>query len=394
MSWRTMSPMSERTKFVVLHESGDRTMAGLCQEFGISRKTGYKWLKRYEERGLEGLKERNRAPLHHPNETDPRIVGELLKTRKAHPTWGPKKLLWTMERQGIAKALPSTSTAWAILKRNGLVEPKHRRRRLEAGSNPGWEASGPNDVWCADFKGQFKTLDGEYCYPLTVTDGYSRFLVSCQGLPSTRVDGALKVFERAFREYGLPGRLRTDNGAPFASTGLARLTQLSVWFYKLGIELERIQPGHPEQNGRHERMHRTLKKETVFPPGKDRREQQRKFDRFRGEFNDERPHEALGLRPPATLYRPSNRSYPRKFEEYDYPGNYEVRKVTDGKIAFRMHNIYTNECLSGERVGLVETDNGIWRVYFRGLELGVIDERLLKRSRRLGYGKVLPMCPI
>ena len=370
-------------------------MTGLCTEFGISRKTGYKWVNRFHDRGIEGLQEQSRAPRSHPNATDPQIESGLLRERKAHPTWGPKKLLWKLHQQGIKEPLPSTSTAWAILKRHGLVETRRRRRRQEASSAPGLKVAGPNDVWCADFKGQFKTRDGEYCFPLTVSDGYSRYLVSCRALQDTSTKGAQPVFERAFREYGLPWRLRTDNGSPFASMGLARLSKLSVWLIKIGIQLERIQPGHPEQNGRHERMHRTLKKETVLPPAENLELQQRRFDRFRKEYNEERPHEALGLKPPGSVYESSPRPYPRRIEEYDYPAHYVVRRVmASGRICFRMHEIYANECLFGEPLGLTEIDDGIWRVYFRSHELGIVDERQLHRTRRVGYGKVLPMCPI
>jgi putative transposase len=395
MSWRATSPMSERVKFIGMCLGGGRTMTGLCSEFGISRKTGYKWLNRYKDGNLDGLKEQSRAPRSHPNVTDPRVEAKLLAARKKHPTWGPKKLLWRLHQEGIRPHLPAASTAWAILKRHGLVEARRRRRPRDGSSAPGMGMTRPNEVWCADYKGQFKTKDGLYCYPLTVSDGYSRYLVSCRGLRDTGTEGARPVFERAFRDYGLPWRLRTDNGSPFASTGLARLTALSVWMIKLGIELERIQPGHPEQNGRHERMHRTLKRETVVPPAGDLRAQQRRFDRFRREYNEERPHEALGQRPPGSVYERSPRPYPRSIEDYEYPAHYEVRKVSGfGTFPFRMHAIYANECLNGERLGLVEIDDGIWRVHFRGHELGIVDERQLRRTKRIGYGKVLPMCPI
>ena len=395
MSWSETSAMTERKKLVEMYRGKGRTMSSICRELGVSRKTGYKWVKRHEERGLEGLKDRSRAPRSHPNATPAEVESRLLEAREERPLWGPKKLLWKLRQEDGRLTVPSASTAWAILKRHGLIETRQRRRPPEASSAPRMAVTGPNDVWCADYKGQFKTMDGRYCYPLTVSDGFSRYLVSCRGLRNTRTQGARPVFERAFREYGLPWRLRTDNGNPFASSGLAGLTSLTVWMLKLGIGLERIQPGHPEQNGRHERMHRTLKRETVVPPAADLEAQQRRFDRFRRDYNEERPHEALGLRPPGAVYERSRRPYPRQLEEYEYPTHYEVRKVDlFARFTFRMHSIYANECLIGEYLGLVEVEDGIWRVYFRNLELGIVDESQLRRTKRIGYGKVLPMCPI
>jgi transposase InsO family protein len=317
----------------------------------------------------------------------------LVAARRNHPTWGPKKLVGWLRGKGHEE-LPSPSTAGSILKRQGLVEDRRRRTRQphRAGTVLAHEA---NDLWCADYKGQFKSLDGNEIYPMTVTDRHSRYLLRCIGLTDTSAAAAWRVFEGAFREFGLPRALRTDNGSPFASSGLARLTTLSVWWIKLGIELQRIQPGHPQQNGQHERMHRTLKQETVSPPAADLREQQQRFDAFRLEFNEERPHEALGQKPPATLYRPSSRTYNGKIEPHEYPVHFEVRKVcSNGMIPFRMHNIYANECLGGEYVGLVEVDDGVWRVYFRRFELGLIDERSLRRRGRIGSGRVLPMSPV
>lgn len=393
MSWKVSDPMSEREDFIVLLKSGQRTMTSLCQEFGISRKTGYKVAKRYEEEGLEGLKERSRAPHVQARETAREIQQVLIDARKAHPTWGPRKIrAWLQNRDGSLD-LPSPSTIGDILRREGLVHPRRRgRMKSPYGSTPRSDAKESNQQWDADFKGEFLLGNGTYCFPLTVTDNYSRYLLKVHALAGTGTAGTRRIFERAFREFGLPHSIRTDNGCPFAGSGLGHLSGLSVWWIKLGILLLRGRPHHPEDNGRHERMHRTLKAEATRPPAFRNQSQQKRFNAFREEYNNERPHEALDQKPPARLFKVSARPYPSRVPDLEYPAHYEVRTVNSGGIfSWHSQGIFVNNSLEGERVGLVEFDDGLWKVYFSTLELGVLD---LKRMKGRKTGRVLPMCPV
>jgi putative transposase len=328
MPWSQTSPMDQRTQFIADHLRQRYSMAELCEQYGISRKTGYKWIERYVERGPEGLQERSRRPGSSPNETPTEVVQALLEQRRRHPSWGGKKLLTVLAQRHPNWSLPHRSTACDILNRHGMVPKQRRRRAIGHPGQPSSSILAPNDLWCADFKGQFKTGDGIYCYPLTVTDGYSRFLLQCQGLSSTRVAEAEPVFTRLFKQYGLPLRIRTDNGVPFATNTLARLSSLSAWWVRLGVMPELIEPGKPQQNGRHERMHRTLKAETTRPAAATLRAQQRKFNHFRHEFNTERPHEALEMRTPAACYQPSFRPMPDRLPPLVYPDRFEVRYVS------------------------------------------------------------------
>lgn len=393
MSWRASDAMSERVKFIGLLQSGQRTLAGLCREFGISRPTGYKWAQRFEEEGLEGLKERSRAPLLSPQETETEVQELLIRARKRHPSWGPRKLKAWLEDQAGTPELPASSTIGDILRREGLVKSRRARCKLPLPQGPYvQQVSRPNEEWNADFKGQFRMGSGEYCYPLTVSDGFSRYLLEIQALRGTGTEGARRGFERAFRTYGLPEAIRSDNGSPFASTALGRLSGLSVWWLRLGIRPVTIRPSHPEDNGRHERMHRTLKAETTRPPAKDLAPQQKRFMAFQREYNEERPHEALGQKPPARIYRPSTRPYPKRLPEIEYPSHYEERQVCGGgTFTWRTQSVFISESLTGERIGLVEVDDGLWRVYFAGLELGILDEAQLRQART---GRVLPMSPV
>lgn len=392
MSWRTSDAMSERKKFIELLQSGQRSLAGLCREFGISRPTGYKWAARYEAEGTRGLEERSRVPHHSPQETPEAIRESIIEARELHPTWGPLKLRWWLEeRRGMA-GLPAPSTIGDILKREGLIHPRRRRRPHPPSAGPYVQkVQRPNQEWNADFKGEFRMGSGEYCYPLTVTDAFSRYLLEVRALEGTGTEGAWSGFQRAFEAYGLPEAIRTDNGVPFASTGLGRISKLGVWFTRLGIRLVRTRPGHPQDNGRHERMHRTLKAETTRPPAPEMRAQQRLFDRFRADYNHQRPHQALGQQPPVQVYRASSRRYPARMPEVEYPSHYEVRKVTSGGIfRWRSRVTFVSQCLVGERIGLVEVDDGLWRVYFAALELGILDET---ENHRRKIGRVLPMSP-
>jgi|SRR5688572_5496480 len=392
MTWKVSDPMSEKLKFMGLALSKQRTIAGLCREFGISRTTAYKYLERYEQDGLEGLKERSRAPKVMPRETRREIRDLLIGARKTHPTWGPRKLrVWLGERNPDLE-LPYPSTIGDILKREGLVQPRSRRRKPPPVSSAPSDVRKPNQEWNADYKGEFRLGNGDYCFPLTVTDSYSRYLLTVRALRSTANSAARPCFDAAFREFGLPEAIRTDNGCPFAGTGLARLSGLSVHWVKLGIRLVRGRPHHPQDNGRHERMHRTLKAETPRPPAQQWRGQQSRFDAFQEEYNCERPHEALGQKPPARLYRASSRPFPARIPDCEYPGHYEVRTVGSGGIfAWHSQQIFVSHSLRGERIGLVEIEDGVWRVYFAHLELGVLDEQELKGRRT---GKVYAMSPV
>ena len=300
--------MRERVGFIALVERSELTFTEICERYGISRKTGYKWRARYAEGGPEGLLAHSRRPRHSPNATSRRVAEALEELRRRHPTWGAGKLLKILARRNPGWALPTRSTGCELLKRAGLVRQRRRRSRVGHPGPPLSEMEEPNAVWSADFKGQFKTRDGVYCYPLTVADGCSRYLLCCQGLHSTRTELVKPVFTRLFEEYGLPCTIRTDNGSPFATTALGRLSHLSVWWIRLGIEPELTEPASPAQNGRHERMHKTLKAETTRPPAGNLSAQQARFNRFRREFNEERPHEALGQETPESVYE---RSAPR-----------------------------------------------------------------------------------
>ena len=387
MPWSQTTPMHQKTLFIADHLRGTRPVSELCSEYGISRKTAYKWIERYIRCGPAGLEDRSRRPRHAPNATPPAVVEALLALRRRHPTWGSKKLLAVIHRRHPQWPLPGRSAACDILRRHGLVRRKTHRRLIGHPGKPSGLILAPNHVWCADFKGQFRMGNGRYCYPLTVSDGYSRFLLGCHGLPSTMVDGAKPVFARLFREYGLPQFIRTDNGVPFATNTLARLSRLSAWWVRLGVLPQLIEPGKPQQNGRHERMHRTLKAETTRPPAASFRSQQANFDRFRREFNHERPHEALDMHTPATVYRRSPREMPQKLPALEYPDRFEVRYVSaNGGIRWNCGWINVSITCIGEYVGLEEIDDGVWNVYFGALKLG----RLLERQGRIedAYGRL------
>ena len=376
MPWNEVLPMDEKTRFVTDVRSELHTISELCRRHGISRKTGYKWIQRYAENGASGLAERTSRPQSASEETAPEIVEALLRTRERHPTWGAKKLIAYLERRHRDWTLPAKSTAHDILKRNGLVPTPRTRRRQPHPGRPLTGFTEPNRIWTADFKGQFRTRDGVYCYPLTIQDGYSRFLLACQALPGTRLEATKQVFKRVFMAYGLPERIRTDNGVPFASMALARLSQLSAWWIRLGITPELIEPGKPQQNGRHERMHRTLKAQTTRPPATDLRAQQKRFDAFLAEFNHERPHEALRMNVPAELYRPSDRPYPKNLKSFVYPGHYEVRKVSsNGGVRWNARWLWVSQILGGLHIGFEEVDHEAWDVYFGPILLGRFFEK-------------------
>ncbi|MCX6618612.1 MAG: IS481 family transposase [Acidobacteria bacterium] len=379
MAWKESCALEEGTKFVLECSKDEWTMAELCEEYGISRPTGYKWWRRYQRGGLEALAELDRAPRRHPNATGADVEKLILAARQAHGRWGPRKLRAWLAAKQPERRWPATSTIGALLRREGLTVPQRRKRRTPPYSEPFQSVQESNAVWCIDFKGWFRTQDGERCEPLTISDGWSRYLLRCQAVAGPNGEQVRALMEAAFREYGLPGAIRSDNGSPFAGRGLGGLSRLSVWWIKLGIAPERIAPGRPDQNGRHERMHRTLKAETAQPPKANRREQQHAFDRFRTEYNEERPHEALDYRTPASLYTVSPRPYPARVPTIEYPDGVIVRRVQPrGQISWKHREVFISEALALEWVGLELIDDWHYRIYFGPIELGTFDEKQLK----------------
>lgn len=374
MSWRETCAMKERIGLMAELERGERTMSELCRVFGISRKTGYKWSARYREHGIAGLEDQSRAP-----HTRPYVVGEpvkvaLLELRARHPDWGPVKLLDWLRPRHPDWVLPVASTVALLLARRGLVKPRPASRNRTPYGAPFVVAVAPNELWSADFKGQFRTGDGRYCYPLTISDAYSRFLLCCRGLHQPRFTQVMPWFERVFRHYGLPSAIRTDNGAPFASAALGGISRLSLWWLKLGILPERIRPGQPQQNARHERMHGTLKR--ACAPQADLHAQQRAFERFRRDYNTERPHQALKGATPHMHYNASPRTYPSRLPALAYPTGYEQRRVMpSGCIGWIGRKWYVAGVLAGETIGLYPIDDGLWRLHVGPLAVGTLDAR-------------------
>lgn len=349
-------------------------MAELCREFGIARRTGYKWAQRFLDGGVPNLVDRTRAPHVVPHAASSEVVDAIVALRKRYPAWGPKKLEAYLEREHPDVSWPSRSTMAAILRRHGLIEPRRMRRTTPTSKQPLAAATEPNIVWCTDFKGKFR-VEGRYCHPLTITDGYSRFVLRCEPLAGEHTATSRGVFESAFREYGLPLRMRSDNGTPFASTSIGGLSALSVWWIKLGIFPERIEPGHPEQNGRHERMHRTLKADVASPPRSNWEAQQLALETWRQEFNSVRPHEALGMQTPASLYIPSSRSYPDALSDPEYPSHFDVRRVKGtGAISMRDQSVSLGSVLERECVGVEPIADGIWHLWFGPVFLGRLTE--------------------
>lgn len=372
MPWRESRVMEERIRFVRDYERAEMTMAELCRVYGIARKTGYKIWRRWEEQGAAGLEEWSRAPLRHPNQTPAGMEAAVLELRRAHMRWGPRKLREVLRRS--QSGVPAASTIGALLQRAGLVMERRRRRRTPPYTQPFAAADGPNQVWCADFKGHFRTGDGERIDPFTLSDAHSRYLLRCQAVEKADTAAVRSICEAAFREYGLPRAIRTDNGAPFSSAAIAGLSRLAVYWIKLGIVPERIAPGHPEQNGRHERMHRTLKDATARPAAANRRAQQRAFDRFRQEYNEQRPHEALAMQTPAAVHARSPRAYPARVPEPEYDSGMEVRRVCEGgKFRWQGRHVFLTKALAGERIALEPIGEHAWRIYFAAIPLARLD---------------------
>ena len=376
MPWKETCTVEEREAFIEAAKAKSMPFCDVCAAYGIVPKTGYKWLERYHQGGVAALKDRSRAPKRVPWALSRDMAKKLIALREKRPKWGPRKILGYLETHESGLELPAASTVGELFKREGLVKSK-RRRRWPAGATPTGlvEPKAPNDCWGVDFKGQF-VVDHEYCYPLTTSDLFSRFLLGCTALRSTATLGVWPIFERLFREYGLPGAIRSDNGVPFSSIALGGLSALAVWWVRLGIRLERIPPGQPQHNGRHERMHKTMKAEACKPPEATMPAQQRRFDAFRLDFNIDRPHEALGNEAPAAVYEPSQRCYPSKLPELEYPGQFALRRVRhDGSIKLLRQELYLSEPLAGEIVGLEEMDDQLWHLHFGPIFLGILDGR-------------------
>jgi len=386
--------MDERVRFVARLLDGEK-MAPLCRSFGISRKTGYKIFERYKQMGLEGLTDRSRRPYRHANKLPFQIESLIVSVKREQPSWGAPKIREKLVRLYPDLEAPAVSTVHAVLDRHGLVQRRKRRRHRAQGTQLS-APRGPNDLWCADYKGEFMLTDRRYCYPLTVTDHESRYLLACEALSSTKEAYALPVFERLFREFGLPRAIRTDNGVPFASpNALYGLSRLAVWWLRLGIAIERIRPGNPQQNGRHERMHLTLKKETTRPPGNNLLQQQERFDAFLTYFNEERPHQALAMKLPAECYRTSSRPY-KGLPEVDYPFHDKTITVTAcGRICLNRKKVNLSTVFAGQKIGIKQVDDRLWLASFMTYDLGYFDEeacRLEPIADPFGP-KVLPMSP-
>jgi transposase InsO family protein len=373
MPWKECRKVEEKLRFVARHLEGE-SISSLCREFGISRVTGHKLVERYRQSGMEALSDRSKRPYRMANQLPFQIESLIVDIKKEFPTWGAPKIRERMLTRYPDLKTPAKSTVHAVLERHGLVRHKRAGARPKSQGTVLLGAQTPNELWCTDFKGEFMLADRRYCYPLTVTDFHSRFLLCCEGLESTREAMAMTVFERLFREYGLPQRIRSDNGVPFASAhALHGLSRLAVWWLRLGIEIERIKPGNPQQNGRHERMHRTLKQATTRPPAINMLQQQDKFEDFIREYNYERPHEALEMKTPSALYEPSIRPY-EGLPPVEYPFNDRVITVTEcGRICLERRKISLSTVLAGQNVGIKQVDDQIWQVSFMGYDLGFFD---------------------
>ena len=376
MSWETTNRMTQREQFVHDYLKHDDTMAALCRRYGIQRRIGYKWVKRFQQNGRTGLKDLSRAPLRHANRSSPETGRRILEIRHQHPLWGAPKIQALLKNEQPERKPPAASTIGEILRHEGLTRPGKKRRRTPPYEGPLAHAGAPNDVLSIDFKGWFRARHGERVDPLTIIDNYSRYVLCCQALDGCDFEPVQAVMATVFNEYGLPKRMRSDNGAPFASRAIGGLSRLSIWWLKLGIEVERIPPGTPSAHGRQERFHRTLKQHTAEPPAAAKRAQQREFARFCREYNEQRPHQALGQRRPTSVYYASPRRYRGQLPAVEYPTGYLRRMVGKrGEMYWRGRRIFVSEVLGGEPVGLEAIDDGIYRVWFSTLELGRFDVR-------------------
>lgn len=392
MPWRETCSMNQRQRFIEDWLHDEWSFSALCHSYGISRKTGYKWLDRFKAGGIGDLADQSRASETHPNATLASIEAQIVQMRHRHPFWGPRKLKKRLGTLHPDLIWPASSTIGNILKQHGLAGPRRKRSRTPIYVGPLAKGLAPNDVWAADFKGWFRTKDGARIDPLTVTDLASRYLLHCRAVAQTNGDTVRGQFTAVFKEFGLPRTLRTDNGPPFASVGLGGLSELAVWLIRLGVMPERSRPAHPQDNGSHERMHRTLKQETANPPRSNPREQQKAFGHFQVEFNDERPHESIDMKTPSEIYTPSSRPFPRKLPEIEYSQGSTTRLVTtNGTINFRDKRIYLSNALVDQTVRLEDINDG-WDVWYGPVLLGQLDleREIIKKAPT----KVLPMCPV
>jgi len=370
-------------------------MAGLCREFGISRKTGYKIYKRYKDCGIDGLTDRSRRPYRQASQLPMQIEKLIVGLKKEYPHWGAPKIREKLRRLYPDMHCPAISTVHAVLDRHGLVQ-RRKRRRYKAEGTALAHVTAPNELWCADYKGEFMLADHRYCYPLTITDYASRYLITCDALSTTKETYAFSVFERAFKDFGLPTAIRTDNGVPFSCcNALYGLSKLSVWWPRLGINIERIKPGHPEQNGRHERMHLTLKKEATKPAAENFLVQQARFDNFIEYYNQERPHQALNMQMPAELYKKSPTPY-KGLEDLEYPFHDRAALVTNcGRICYKRRKINVSTVFAGQLLGVKQVTNSVWLVSFMQYDLGYFDAETVRLEpiENPFRSNVLPMCP-
>lgn len=378
MPWEELSPMDQKVLFISdwLREKS-LSFTQLCQRYSISRKTGYKWIKRYQEMGVNGLYEQSRKPSNHPATIPFTIRKKIIELRtQSVITPGAKKIQARLATLFPEATPPSKSSIYNILHAEGLVHPQKRRRRYDRYTKPLKNSTSPNELWSVDFKGQFKLVNGQWCYPLTLMDDFSRYLLGCETQSTVGTSATIKTFKYLFRRYGLPERIRSDNGVPFSSKAAGGISRLSAWWIKLGIHPERIEPGKPQQNGKHERMHRTLKQYATRPPERTFRLQQHRFDKFRQAFNEERPHESLDFKMPKDCYQSSKRDFPDKIEPPQYPRYFEVRTVQkNGAVHWRNSRLYITHLLEGEDIALEEVDDGIYAVYFYFYQLGKLDIR-------------------
>ena len=383
MPWQEVRPMDQKLLFVADNLRRVTSFSELCHRYGISRKTGYKWVARYQDIGFDGLFDQSRRPLGHPRQTPYAVCKEIIKLRKSRrDPLGAKKIRVLLKQKYPEWTIPSETTIYNILSKEGLIRAPKRRKRVAPGQQPFSAVHHPNDVWSADFKGQFKTKDGVWCYPLTIMDHQTRYLLACQNLTGTRFQQTQEAFKSLFQEYGLPWRIRTDNGVPFASRSPGGLSRLSKWWIRLGITPERIEPGKPQQNGRHERMHRTLKQASAIPPAANPDLQQQAFDVFRDQYNTDRPHESLEQQTPASAYYSSGRPMPETLPELEYPAHVRISLVNhNGVIYHQGHRVYIAGLLSGERVGVEEVADGVWDVYFGPVKLGCFERSQIRKAQ-------------
>ena len=373
MPWTEVRPMDAKVMFIADYLRNTHSFSGLCRIHGISRKTGYKWVKRYAASGFDGLSDCSRRPHCFPNRIPYQIRKRIINLREGYKHWGAKKIREVLSERHPDWDIPSETSVYNIIKAEGLISSRKRRRRVAQLPRLLSKVKQPNELWTADFKGQFLTGEGRWCYPLTIMDHASRYLLTCDILSGTKYKETRASFERAFQRYGLPERIRTDNGVPFASISVGGLSRLSIWWISLGIIPERIEPGKPQQNGRHERMHRTLKKETASPPAKSVAAQQRRFDEFRSRYNEVRPHEGIGMIPPKDVYRCSDRSLQARPKKLAYPGHYDIALVNhNGCIWLHNKTVYLGYLLRGQHVGLEEVDENVWNVYLGMFLLGSV----------------------